>query len=211
LRAAQLFALGIAVGCLHAAPAAAGSRVVMLPVVVHSAASDPGYVSRGLSDMLSARLEQLGGIDVIRADGSAPATSRLPEALAAARDAGGDYVLFGSFTQFGDGASLDIQCASVAEGGPPARTIFIQSGSMGEIIPKLDDLADKVARYVRGEPVAAADPASNGDAGADLDGLKRRLDALERAVFPPVAGAAESAAGEESDGAGAAEEPTPES
>ena len=211
MRAAKLCALAVCLCGLSSAPAAAGStRVVILPVVVHSAASDPGYVSRGLSDMLSARLEQLGGVDVVRVDGAAPATARLPEALAAARDAGGDFVLFGSFTQFGDGASLDIQCAPVSAGGPAARTIFIQSGTMGEIIPKLDDLADKVARYVRGEPARAAAPTTNGtngSASADaLDDLKRRLDALERAVFPPVAGASEG-----SDGAGPDAEVAPES
>jgi TolB-like protein len=211
LRAAKLFALAIGVGCLPAAPAAAGSRVVILPVVVHSAASDPSYVSRGLSDMLSARLEQLGGVDVVRADGAAPATTRLPEALAAARDAGGDYVLFGSFTQFGDGASLDLQCAPVAD-GRAVRTIFIQSGAMGEIIPKLDDVAEKVARYVRGEPARASAPATNGAGdAADLEDLKRRLDALEQAVFPPVAGAGEADATDGTDGTGEGEELAPES
>jgi hypothetical protein len=195
-----------------AAAAAETARVVILPVVVHSAASDPSYVSRGLSDMLSARLEQLGGVDVVRVDAGVPAIARLPEALAAGRDAGGDFVVFGSFTQFGDGASLDIQCAPVAEGGPAARSIFIQSGTMGEIIPKLDDLADKVARYVRGEPVRATAAATNGSATAEaLDDLKRRLDALERAVFPPVAGATETGTTGESDDAGAAEKIAPES
>jgi TolB-like protein len=199
--------LALGLCCVAVEPAAAGpARVVILPVVVHSAASDAGYVSRGLSDMLSARLEQLGGVDVVRADG-AHATARLSEALATARDVGGDFVLFGSFTQFGDGASLDVQCAPVAEGASAARTIFIQSGTMAEIIPKLDDLADKVARYVRGEPVQVGAPATNGGASAEaLDDLKRRLDALERAVFPPVAGA-----GEESDGAGEDDDVAPES
>jgi TolB-like protein len=36
------------------------TRIVILPIVVHSAASDSSYVSRGITDMISARLEQTG-------------------------------------------------------------------------------------------------------------------------------------------------------
>jgi len=192
LRAVKLFALAACVCTLVVSSAAAGgARIVILPVVVHSPTPDPGYVSSGLSDMLSARLEQLGGVDVVRADDASLATTRVDEAIQAAKAMDGDYVLFGSFTQFGDGASLDIQCAPV-KAGAPARNIFVQSGTMGEIIPKLDELADKVARYIRGEipPRAGALPSTNGAATAkELDDLHRRLEALERAVFPPVADA----------------------
>ena len=192
MRAAKLFALAACVCALVPSFAAAGAaRIVILPVVVHSPTPDPGYVSSGLSDMLSARLEQLGGVDVVRVDDASLATTRVGEAIQAAKAMNGDYVLFGSFTQFGDGASLDIQCAPV-QSAAPVRNIFVQSGTMGEIIPKLDELADKVARYIRGEipPRAAALPSTNGAATAEeLDDLHRRLEALERAVFLPVADA----------------------
>lgn len=199
MRAAKLVALLACLGGFVSAPATAGpTKIVILPVVVHSAAPDGSYVSRGISDMLAARLEQIGGISVLRPE-DASAASQTDDALRTARQAGGDYVLFGSFTQFGDGASLDMQCIPVGGGSDPARSIFIQSGSMGEIIPKLDDLADKVARYLKGESPTekVAAPAAAKANGAALEDLQRRLEALEQAVFTPVVGAtdAEKAAG----------------
>jgi TolB-like protein len=191
LRAAKLCALVACLSALAAASAAAGpDRIVILPVVVHSAAADPSYVSRGLSEMLSARLEQLGGVEVVRPADPAAATVRLDEALDAGRRAGGDFVLFGAFTQFGDGASLDVQCAPLGDSELPARSIFIQSGTLSEIIPKLDGLADKVARYIRGELPTETAGGTNGVGEAEeIEDLRRRLEALESAVFLPAFGA----------------------
>lgn len=203
MRAAKRCALAVLGLLVGVSATAEPTRVVILPVVVHSGAADPTYVSRGLADMLSARLEQHGGVEVVRVDDPALATSRLSRAVELGREAGGDYVLFGSFTQFGDGASLDVQCAPLTSGGE-ARSIFIQSGTMGEIIPKLDELADKVARHLGapvpapgagvGAEVAGSSNGAGGSSAAELEALCRRLEALERAVFEPVAGTSEEAA-----------------
>jgi TolB-like protein len=189
----------------HAA-VAAGARVALLPIVVHSADAEPGYLKGGLAEMLSARLEQSGRISVIRLETGERSTTRLSVALQAARAARADFVVFGSFTQFGDGASLDVRCASVGggqgSGRPPERTIFIHSGTVAEIIPKLDELAEKISRYVLGEPEAAPassegsqsmdspDPvAAAPPTGVDsYEDLLRRVDALERAVYSGAAG-----------------------
>lgn len=175
-------------------------RMVILPVVVHRDSTDSGYVSQGLAEMLSARLEQIGGIDVVRIDDMALATTRLGEARDAARQASGDYVLFGSFTQFGDGASLEMQCASLhstASDGDLVRRVFIQSGTMGDIIPKLDRLVDKVAVFLKeaGAIEGSASVAGGNGAEAPAQGpgaeesadalreLRDRVDALERFVY----------------------------
>jgi hypothetical protein len=191
------FALAMWIGLAPTLALAGSSRLVLLPVVVHSAANDSDYVSRGLSDMLSARIEQHGHLDVVRKDDPALATTQLDQALEAARAERGDFVLFGSFTQFGDGASLDLQCAPVAGGAGEPRHIFIQSGSMGEIIPRLDELADKLDRYVRGDLTSEAVAAGAGSATSPnsdaMAELQRRLEVLEQAVFPPVAEVIEEA------------------
>ena len=178
-RAARIAAIAVWVGVwvgggLGAAPARAqDARIAILPVVVHTAAPDPSYVSRGIADMLSARLEQLGGLEILRVDDPAAATTRLGPALEQGRRVGADYVLYGSFTQFGDGASLDIQCAPVAPvGSGPDRSIFIQSGSVGEIIPKLDRLADMIARYVGGVEDSDEGGAAAAAAAPDAAGLE---------------------------------------
>lgn len=179
-------------------PAGAESiRVALLPVVVHTSDPESAYVSAGLGDMLSARIERSGEISVLRiADG---ATTNTPDALLAAQKVGAAYAVYGSFTQFGAGASLDIRCAPVSESPPPSdgastRHIFIQTGTLQEIIPKLDDLSDKVIRYVVSgaernvaQPIVTPPdvplPAAGRNPDDSLAELRSRVEALERTVY----------------------------
>jgi len=192
-------ALGLAAcTALATSAAAAPARVALLPVVVHTAERDSDYLSLGLADMLSSRLERSGQIAVLRLRGEGLATTDAAAALAAARSAGADYVLFGSFTQFGAGASLDMRCARVEAGdAAEPRRVFVQSGTLQEIIPRLDELSERVARYVSGAaPLPAAPEAGERAPGPGaLEDLKRRVEALERSVYAaPEAGAGGPAA-----------------
>ena len=195
-RALRVGIFALAWSLLGALPASAGApvRLVILPIVVHSAAPDATYVSRGISDMISSRLEQDGTATTMRLSDANAGTTQLSVALDQGRSRGADYVVFGSFTQFGDGASLDIHCVPVLDDeaqAAAARRIFIQSGAVGDIIPKLDEIVDRVALYVQAQspPMRAGstapDPAAAG-ARADaavLRDLADRLEALERAVY----------------------------
>ena len=167
---------------------ASAVRVAILPVVVHSAAPNPEYVSRGIADMLSSRLEQDGRARALRVDAADLATTEVSVALAAGRERRADYVLFGAYTQFGDGASLDLHCIPVARDeaeAAAARRIFIQSGAVGEIIPKLDEIVNRIAIYVSG----GAAVASGGEPGAATPSpnlvreLAERVRALEARVY----------------------------
>jgi hypothetical protein len=139
-------------------------------------------------------------VGVIRVQGEGQATTNLEAAKTMGREAGAEYVLFGSFTQFGQGASLDMQLAPVsAEAKGASRSIFIQSGTLGEIIPHLDQVAEKVGRHLLADgtapgslpPVSAAPPGGGGaisdellqDAISELESLRGRVDALEDRVF----------------------------
>ena len=165
-------------------------RLLLLPVVVHSA-EDPDYLRSGLSDMLASRFARIGALELVRGEIEGRGTTDPEAALELARKKGADYVLYGSFTRFGQGASLDVQCAPVnpAPDGrtqEPLREIFVHSGSIGEIIPDLDELAGKVSRFARGEAVASGVPASPGNAGgagfgasAQVLQLTDRVEALE--------------------------------
>jgi TolB-like protein len=179
-------------------------KLLMLPFVVHSAEA-PEYVRGGLSDMLSARFERIGGLELLREEDPEKGTSNLKTALATARKAGADYVLFGSFTRFGRGASLDVQCAPASSGSSrePLREIFVHSGSIGEIIPDLDELAGKVSRFARGENVLAApapapvDPAPSASPSEAFDpdalaDLTDRVGALEAAIVDLLEGEGET-------------------
>jgi hypothetical protein len=165
--------------------------------------------------MLSARLEQFAGLVVVRpGDAATPAAGR-QEALDRGREAGADFVLYGSFTRFGEGASLDLRCDQLLPPAEdldaealqdPARQVFIQAGTLAEIIPDLDTLAEKVARFAITAPAgpqlrALAGASGNGApaggaSGAEVQEILRRLDALERAVYAPVA-QGEAPAGDE--------------
>jgi TolB-like protein len=176
-----------------AASSAAPARVAVLPVVIHSL-GDEAYLREGLADMLASRLGQSPALAVVRVEDPAQATTDLERARAAARGAGAEYVLFGSFTHFGEGASLDLSCARVSDAGAPPAQIFIQTGTIGEIIPKLDDLARRVAAHVAAggvaPPVSAGPPGATGvsslqvlDALSELDSLSARVDGLEQRVY----------------------------
>jgi TolB-like protein len=162
-------------------------KLLLLPFVVHSAEA-PEYVRGGLADMLNARFARIGGLDLIVEDDPDKGTSKLEDALALARAVGADYVLFGSFTRFGKGASLDVQCAPAGAGPTqePLREIFVHSGSIGEIIPDLDELAGKVTRFARGEVVSPAPAVGAGAApragGTEIGDLTARVAALEDAI-----------------------------
>lgn len=178
------FAL-VAVVAAGPARAEGTPKLLLLPIVVHSA-EDPDYLREGLADMLNARLARLGNLELVHASSTTAGTTELARAQDTARKLGADYVLFGSFTQFGQGASLDVQCAS-ATGGPrePLREIFVHSGSIGDIIPDLDELAGKVSRFARGETVASNTPSGAPAAtlsARELQALLSRVKTLEATV-----------------------------
>src|SRR6187549_2466166 len=91
--------LGLAIaGWTHGASAGDRTRIVILPIVVHTSAVNSNYVSRGITDMISSRLEQTGRVQVERVEDPAAATTDLNKALDFGKSRGGDYLVFGAFT-----------------------------------------------------------------------------------------------------------------
>jgi outer membrane protein insertion porin family len=186
-------ALALAGGAsLAAAPralAADRARVALLPIVVHSN-DNREYLQQGLSDMLVSRLGRDTRLGVIKVEDPAKATTEIAPARAAGQAEAADYVIYGSFTRFGEGASLDLACAKVSGEGAP-RQIFAHADSLGGIIPMLDGVADKATTYVlEGAPAGpsvAAGPAGAAGADSDVQELKRRVEALEHIVFSNTA------------------------
>jgi hypothetical protein len=200
MRVGLLAALVVGVGLLGlpGLSSAQTVRVAMLPIAVNSSDSETDYLSTGLADMLTARLEQSGRIVITRLDEDVRDRT---DAIKAGEEAGVEFVLFGSYTQFGAGAgagaSLDLRCVKVAgDDSAEPRRVFIQAGSPAEIIPKLGDLSESVTRYLLGTAVstgpqpgvnAAVPPTA---AASGLADLQQRIEALERVVFSaPVANA----------------------
>jgi len=235
-------AVAVALGSLVAAGVGADSwedpgeidtrtRVAILPMVVNSM-DDQAYLRSGLADMLATRLGRNAELAVVRVDDDASATTDPVKAAQAGLELGARYVVFGSFTQFGEGASLDVQCVEARaydqDKNPSARRIFIQSGTVGEIIPQLDSTAQKISLFTTGQgpgarkaelapaaempPVAAGPAAGGAAAGApaegvgtsgDVDALRRRVEALEEYLF---GGPQDRLAGSEADEGSTAQE-----
>lgn len=163
--------------------AAEPARVAVLPVVMHSL-EESGYLRAGISEMLASRLSQEAGVSAVRVDDVGAATSDLDAARAAGRAAGADWVLFGSFTRFGDGASLDLRCVPVnSDAAVTQRSVFVHAGALAELIPRIDSLVERIGTHVRG---GIANANAQGAAGApapdlmaELQALKARVEALE--------------------------------
>lgn len=210
-RFTRLVAVGLPL-VVAAGASAAGTRirVAVLPVVVHSL-EQQDYLQSGIADMLATRLEQNAQLAVTRVSDRSQATLDVEAARGTARAAGADFVVFGSFTRFGDGASLDLRCIPTAGAkGDDPRGVFVQAGSLGEIIPRLDEVAEKVGRYVSngsaGTPDVAAGPPGAAparapadvvlqDALSELDELRARVERLESAISGRDAGSAVTAPG----------------
>ena len=159
-------------------------RIALLPMRVHSSESR-AYLQAGLVDMLVSRLEQIDAIHVIRVDDPSKATTSYDRAADTGRELGADYVLFGSFTQFGQGASLDVQLAATGSDKSPMRQIFVQSGTMADVIPDLDSLVGKISRYAVSDfdyRTSADPPLPGAPKRETLAELRQRVAELEAAV-----------------------------
>lgn len=171
---------------------AQAGTVALLPVVVHSQ-GEGSYLQAGIGDMLLSRLSRASGVEVVRLNDPELATTDLESAREIGRAAGASWVLFGSLTSFGDGASLDLRCARTDGDEDAPREVFVHAGAMGEIIPRLDDLSERVARFVStpgaaapggggGSPQVGAGAAGGAASRAEVAALRARVEALEAAL-----------------------------
>jgi len=171
----------LALALLAAVPARAERvRLALLPVLVHSSESRE-YLQQGLSDMLVARLGRDARLAVIEVQDAATATTDPSAAREVARREGAAWVVFGSFTRFGEGASLDLQVARAAESEDDPRQVFTQAATLGALIPMLESVSERITGYVFGGAAEAGGPGEGGGSG-EVAELRRRVEALERAV-----------------------------
>jgi len=177
-------------------------RVALLPVVVYSGEGRE-YLQKGMTDMLVSRLGRDPRIAVIPVEDASTATVDAEAARKTGLANNADFVVFGSFTRFGEGASLDLSCASVHDAEREPRKIYVLASTMGELIPLLDGVADRTSFAVLGSApaeagVAAGPAAAAPDTGAVQDQeLQRRVESPE-ASGPSLGTASKSAPGTES-------------
>lgn len=126
-------------------------RMALLPLVIRSAEGRE-YLQRGLADMLVSRLARDQRLAVIPVDDPKSATLEAATAREVGVANGAEYVVFGSLTHFGEGASLELLCLSVREEAREPRRIYVHAESMGALLPLLDGVAQRTTYAVLGAP-----------------------------------------------------------
>jgi len=132
----------------------------VLPFAVHSS-EDLDYVKSGIWDMLISRLSASGEISVLDKLSISNAANELKKKELTASDAygigktlGTDYVVWGSITKIGNSISLDGKLLDVSTYKMPVG-IFEQCRGMDDVIPKINDFANKINQFVLGKKLSA--------------------------------------------------------
>jgi len=131
------------------------SVVTVLPFAVHSA-ENIDYVRQGIGDMLSSRLSVSDKIEMVGRDSLLAALKEiggrelaLSDIQALGEKLKADFVVWGSITKIGSSLSIDGRLHGVAA-SKPALTAVAQCESMDEVIPKINDFAQKIETHITG-------------------------------------------------------------
>ncbi len=150
--------------------AAEPKRIALLPFKIN-AEKDLSYLRDGIFDMLSTRLTQGGQVEVLGRKTVEEAVEGVAGAAAvtepAARKIGtslsADFILYGSLTVFGNSVSLDAKMIDLS-GQKPTLAFFDQSQTLGEVIPRINGIAEEINAKVFGrEPAAQPLPSAKSD------------------------------------------------
>lgn len=147
--------------------------VAVLPFAVNSA-ENIDYVRQGVWVMLSSRIAVPDKIDVISreavsAELKSTAAKELTsdDVLAIGKRLGAHYVVWGSITKIGNNVSIDGKMTNIAT-SKSTVSLFTQTEGMNDLIPKVNDFAQRIHRNILGLPETAL-PATTAPAPAKMD------------------------------------------
>lgn len=136
------------------------STVAILPFSVASA-ENIDYVQQGIWDMLTSRISVDGKIAVINKDivitnlkESAKKDLTLADIYGLGKKMNVDFVIWGSITKIGNNVSIDGKLVDVTAYKLPVG-IFVQSQGLDEIIPKINDFAQRISSHITGDHIAS--------------------------------------------------------
>ncbi len=140
------------------------NTVAVLPFSIHSA-ENIDYVRQGIGDMLASRISVNEKIDVIGKDSVLAALQEtagrelaLADAYALGKKLNADFVVWGSITKIGNSLSIDGKLVDIAA-SKTAVNIFAQCPTMDEVIPKINDFAQRIDTHILGGlPQASESP-----------------------------------------------------
>ena len=140
------------------------NTVAVLPFSIHSA-ENIDYVRQGIGDMLASRISVNEKIDVIGKESVLAALQEtagrelaLADAYALGKKLNADFVVWGSITKIGNSLSIDGKLVDIAA-SKTAVNIFAQCPTMDEVIPKINDFAQRIDTHILGGlPQASESP-----------------------------------------------------
>jgi TolB-like protein len=137
------------------------SIVTVLPFSVHSA-DNIDYVQQGILDMLTSRISVSDKIELTAKDAVLSNLVELGKKDLTIADVYGlgkkmnaDFVVWGSITKIGNNVSIDGKLVDIATYKSPIA-IFDQSQGLDEIIPKINDFAQRIIYHISGTAAPAA-------------------------------------------------------
>jgi len=141
------------------------STVAVVPFAVHSA-DNIDYVRQGIADMLASRIAVEGKISVLSKDLVHEALKDKPgkeltleEISVLGKRLNADYVVWGSITKIGNSLSIDGKLVDMAASKSTVG-IFAQTQGLDEVIPKINDFAQRIVQQITGTvPAVLSSPA----------------------------------------------------
>jgi TolB-like protein len=140
------------------------NSVAVLPFAVHSA-ENIDYVRQGIGDMLSSRISVNEKIEIVSKDAVLAALKELggkdltlADVYGLGKKLNADFVVWGSITKIGNNLSIDGQLVDITA-YKAAVTIAAQSPSMDDVVPKINDFAQRIEARILGTtpaPVATS-------------------------------------------------------
>ena len=133
------------------------NSVAVLPFSVYSA-ENIDYVRRGIGDMLSSRISVSEKIDVVSPDAVLTALKEtggkelaIADIYSLGKKLNADFVVWGSITKIGNSLSIDGKLVDISA-YKAAVAIVAQIQNMDEVIPKINDFAQKIEAHIVGAP-----------------------------------------------------------
>jgi len=128
--------------------------IAVLPFSAHSA-ENIDYIRYGVWDMLSSRISYQDKIQVVEKDLIAGVIKDNKDLSSSdifeiGTKLKADYVVWGSLTKIGNALSLDGKLFDMASVGKPSLSIFYQCKTFDEVIPQLNEFAQKITYHILG-------------------------------------------------------------
>lgn len=131
--------------------------VAVLPFSVHSA-ENIDYVRQGIGDMLASRISVSEKLEVIGRDSlfdvlkeTAGKEFTPTDVHAVGKKVNADFVVWGSITKIGSNLSIDGKMLDIAA-NKSALNITAQCPTMDDVIPKINDFAQRITTHILGAP-----------------------------------------------------------